>query len=431
MRLRLKLFLIIEYITFALSFSYLYQNHSQLIPWYDFAFFTIALFILSNLTTLVNKGIRVNTSLDLPILLSAIVVLDPFWVAIVAMVATIKINKIKIDFTWHKFIFNRTMFFVATGSAALIFRISQKHFNTPYYFLSLLFTAITFIIVNNILVYLVIKFEKKKNNFSFLQHMIKVGKKAPSTYLLGQFLYFVYINFDKGFFILGIIFTCFLLELFYTHVQQVNHSTQIVKSFLKVINSKDNYTEGHCQRVASYTKLLCKKLGLGPSQSNCIIQMAKIHDVGKLNVSDEILSSSSRLTKDQKEEVRMHSLYGYQILQDIELLNENLDIILYHHEYYDGSGYPEGIRGEEIPLGARILAVCDAFDVMTYGRAYQAPMTKERVIQEFKDCTGTQFDPQISQAMIELIEADSFNHIFADNIAKYEQRYETVVELSS
>jgi HD-GYP domain-containing protein (c-di-GMP phosphodiesterase class II) len=179
-----------------------------------------------------------------------------------------------------------------------------------------------------------------------------------------------------------------------------------------VIDSKDHYTEGHCERVAEYTYQLCSEMNLSRAKSERIISIAKIHDIGKIYVDDDILRSANKLTKKEYSEIKEHTQYGYELLKDIDILNNDLDIILYHHERWDGGGYPEGIKGDKIPVGARILAVCDSLDVMITGRSYKPPMTKEDIIEEFENCAGKQFDPEIAKQMIKLIKKGFFDDGF-------------------
>lgn len=321
------------------------------------------------------------------------------------------------------------MIFLATGSAALVFKTSAK-FLTSTFFVPLLLASLTYLIINNILVYIAVILENPNKKNSALLYFIKISKNIITSYILGILFYYTYINLGQSFLILGIVLIYFSKDILYAHIKRLNHYTQIVESFLKVIDSKDNYTKKHCERVSEYAEIVCRQMQLKPSKANQIVQMAKIHDIGKICIPDSILKATGHLTDDQYEKMKGHSNYGYELLQDIELISSNLDLIRYHHEHYDGKGYPEGLIGKDIPLGARILATCDAFEVMTNGRLYKPPMTKEKVLAEFKECSGTQFDPQISKLMINLIKAGEFDYIFKDNIKKYEEEYDVAVNFN-
>ncbi|MFW5789837.1 MAG: HD-GYP domain-containing protein [Bacillota bacterium] len=198
----------------------------------------------------------------------------------------------------------------------------------------------------------------------------------------------------------------------------MNTVTQVVESFLKVIDSKDDYTEGHCERVSQYAGILCRKAGLKHNQVEKIVNMAKIHDIGKISVPDKILKSSGKLSDKEYAEMKNHSKYGYEILEDLDIFKKDLEIIKHHHERYDGNGYPDGLKGDDIPLGSRILAICDAYDVMSTGRVYKPALTRKEIIAEFEKCSGKQFDPNYTDMMIELIKEEEFGGIMADEKVK-------------
>ncbi|HLV09370.1 MAG TPA: HD-GYP domain-containing protein, partial [Halanaerobiales bacterium] len=283
--------------------------------------------------------------------------------------------------------------------------------------------SLAYFFIDNGLVYLVVRLDNGNKNSSLVLYYIQLFKSLIISYFLGLILYYAYINYGKFLIILSIVLIYILKDLMYSRIQQINSLTQIVESFLKVIDSKDHYTEGHCERVGNYCRLLCKELNFSVSRRERIVNMAKIHDIGKIYVPDDILKSSGKLTPEQYEEMKKHSFYGYELLNDIDILRDDLKILLYHHERYDGLGYPEGKKGEEIPREARILCICDAFDVMTTGRDYKPAMNMEMVIQEIKSCSGTQFDPLLAGKMIELIERGRFDDSFR-NYKKEKNRRE-------
>ena len=294
--------------------------------------------------------------------------------------------------------------------ALYLFKVKINPFS--YYFASL-----AYFVISNSILFLINVMDNGVHNTP-ISYLPQIGKNLSLSYLLSLLLYYCYIYLNQIFFMVLIILIYFIKDFVYTNIKEVNSITQIVESFLKVIDYKDHYTEGHCERVARYTRILCHGLGINKNKIECFVNIAKIHDIGKISIPDKIIKSSSLLTDDEYDEIKKHSYYGYQLLKDIDLLNKDLKILLYHHEHYDGTGYPEGRMGSEIPLGSRILSVCDAFDVMTYGRNYKPAMDKKEIIQEFKDCAGTQFDPVITEKMIELINNDQLNDTFPEKKEK-------------
>ncbi|MFN2341582.1 MAG: HD-GYP domain-containing protein, partial [Halanaerobium sp.] len=317
-------------------------------------------------------------------------------------------------FVWYKFLFNRSIFLIASSSAALIFNLTRPVIDgNTFPILSALLASIVYFIINNLLVYIVVNLaDNDVNQMSLISYFRELSKNLITSYFLGLILLASYIYFSKVLFVLVIILLFIIKDFFYSRLQQMNSYTQIIESFLKVIDSKDHYTEGHCERVAKYTYQLCNEMNLSRAKSEKIISIAKIHDIGKIYVDDHILRSSDNLNDQEYEEIKRHTEYGYQLLKDIDLINDELDIIKYHHERWDGRGYPEGLKGEEIPVGARILTVCDSLDVMITGRSYKPPMTKEEIIEELKKCAGGQFDPEIAEIMIKLIKDGYFDDRF-------------------
>jgi len=409
MKSSLKLYLITEYAIFLALFFYLYQYARYDASAGEIIFFIFILFFASNLSTLINTGKDIITSINIPILMTSMVLLGPFWTAIVAFLGTIKLRQVKDYFIWYQFIFNRAVFFIAAGVAGLVFDKVNIYFNS--YFIPFFLAASSYFIINSGLVYFVVKIANSYNS-SLLIYYFKLSKNLISSFFIGLVFYYGYILIGKTFFILAIILIYILKDFLFSHIQQLNSFTQIVESFLKVIDSKDHYTEGHCERVARYTEMLCKEMRLGRGKTERIVNMAKIHDIGKIYVDDSILKSSDILTNDEYEEMKNHSRYGYELLQDIDLMRRDLSIILYHHEHYDGNGYPEGKQGNEIPLGARILGICDAFDVMISGRDYKPALTKNEIILELENCSGKQFDPDIVIIMINMIKKGLFDSLY-------------------
>jgi len=173
------------------------------------------------------------------------------------------------------------------------------------------------------------------------------------------------------------------------------------------VDAKDTYTHGHSTRVAQYTRLLANRLGMHKNDINYAYYAAILHDVGKCYVPDEILKKPGRLTNEEFDIIKKHTTYGGDMLKSIKSIKSISDGAKYHHERYDGKGYPEGLSGENIPYIGRIICVADAFDAMTSSRCYRDALSKEYVLNELKNNLGKQFDPVIGQAMIDLINEET------------------------
>ncbi|MGM9519957.1 MAG: HD-GYP domain-containing protein, partial [Phascolarctobacterium sp.] len=183
-------------------------------------------------------------------------------------------------------------------------------------------------------------------------------------------------------------------------------SMQIVQTLVKTIDAKDSYTNGHSARVAQYSVILAKRMGFKEEELGRLEYTALLHDVGKIGVSDAILNKKGKLTEEEYAIIKEHSKIGAQILSTITELPDVAVGARYHHERYDGKGYPDGLKGEEIPLFARIIAVADSYDAMTSKRSYRDALPQELVRQEITRGIGTQFDPRIAKLMLIIMDED-------------------------
>ena len=178
----------------------------------------------------------------------------------------------------------------------------------------------------------------------------------------------------------------------------------------QTVEAKDPYTRGHSDRVAEYSVLIGKKLGLDEKTLHTLKIGGLFHDIGKIGIPDSILLKESKLNDEEYSQIKNHPTIGVHMLGDAKIFTEILPIIKHHHERYDGHGYPSNLAGENIPLLARIAAVADTFDAMTSKRSYRNALPLDIVISEIEKCSGTQFDPNIANAFLEILKSD-FNSI--------------------
>jgi HD-GYP domain-containing protein (c-di-GMP phosphodiesterase class II) len=176
-----------------------------------------------------------------------------------------------------------------------------------------------------------------------------------------------------------------------------------LKALMAALDAKDRVTEGHCERVAKLTIELARSVGVPESQMVHIERGAMLHDVGKIGVPDDILKKPAALTDPEWEAMRKHPLLAGLLVSKVGFLEPALPILLYHHEKYDGSGYPFGLSGENIPLEARIFTIVDAYDAMTQDRPYRDAMSHHAAMEEIREHNGTQFDPDVVTAFERLM----------------------------
>ncbi|MFG6326975.1 MAG: HD domain-containing protein [Lachnospiraceae bacterium] len=185
-----------------------------------------------------------------------------------------------------------------------------------------------------------------------------------------------------------------------------NMNEKMVTTIARTIDARDRYTNGHSQRVAKYAMELARRMGKTENEQKEIYYAALLHDVGKIHVPDAIIHKPSKLSEEEFAHIRLHPISGYYILKDIDEMDMIARGSRWHHERYDGNGYPNGLAGEGIPEVARIIGVADAYDAMTSNRSYRQIMPQEKVREEIENGKGTQFDPQIADIMLEMIDED-------------------------
>ena len=180
----------------------------------------------------------------------------------------------------------------------------------------------------------------------------------------------------------------------------------VVECLADAIDAKDNYTKGHSGRVAQYSKEIAERFGYDEKQQEKIFMMGLLHDVGKIGVPDEVINKPGRLSEEEFAKIQKHPAIGGRILGNIKEMPELAAGAKWHHERYDGTGYPEGLAGEDIPEAARIIAVADAYDAMTSNRSYRGVLPQEKVRQEIERGKGSEFDPKFADIMLQMIDDD-------------------------
>lgn len=190
-------------------------------------------------------------------------------------------------------------------------------------------------------------------------------------------------------------------EIKITSINIKSHYRETIDSLVAAVDAKDSYTKGHQERVAGLVSQICSQLNLQETEQELIRQAATLHDIGKIGVDERILRKSCGLTSDEYAIVQKHSAIGAAILSPATFLKDIVPLVLYHHERYDGTGYPEGLKSGNIPLGARIIAVADSIDAMLWDRPYANSKTVPEVKKELLKVAGKQLDPTLVEIVIE------------------------------
>jgi putative nucleotidyltransferase with HDIG domain len=192
-------------------------------------------------------------------------------------------------------------------------------------------------------------------------------------------------------------------EMLRQAMEDLEHSYDVTLEALgDALDLKDSETEGHSKRVTAYTIALARAMGIGPATIKVVARGAFLHDIGKMAIPDEILRKPGKLTPQEQELMREHCARGYHILRKIPFLAASAEIVYTHQEHHDGSGYPNGLRGSEIPIGARIFAVADTLDAITSDRPYRKARSFDVAREEILSCSGTQFDPAVIEVFLKI-----------------------------
>ena len=191
------------------------------------------------------------------------------------------------------------------------------------------------------------------------------------------------------------------------HMEEM--SLQLMQTLSTTIEAKDEYTRGHSHRVAQYSALIATALGWNSKDIDNLRHAAYLHDLGKIGIPDTILNKPSRLTNEEFSIIKEHTTIGANILKNITLIDHVQEVVKYHHERYDGTGYPDGLKGEQIPVHARIVAIADSYDAMNSRRIYRNELSKDQILKEFRQNKGTQFDPELTDIFLTLLETDQLH----------------------
>lgn len=213
------------------------------------------------------------------------------------------------------------------------------------------------------------------------------------------------------------------------HMEEM--SLQLMKMLSTTIEAKDEYTRGHSHRVAEYSVLIARELGWSGKDLENLKNATYLHDIGKIGIPDTILNKPTKLTDEEFSIIKEHTTIGANILKNISLIDHVQEIVRNHHERYDGNGYPDGLKGEEIPIRARIVAVADSYDAMSSHRIYRNQLPLEKIIRELEHNKGTQFDPEIADIFLKLLSEDRV-HVKEDylSMAENDQLPEAEIEMS-
>jgi len=312
--------------------------------------------------------------------------------------------------SWYKVIFNTAEYALSAGVAGLVYQYTGGIIGFQNFFKFVFpatLCALTYCLVNSILVTIVISFAQDSKISTVWR--VNIKEMIPS-YLaeapMGFLMAVIYVQ--TG--VLGILL--FFLPLLlarrsfelYTKMRKMYLET--IRALAAAIDAKDPYTKGHSERVAQLSVALAQDLHLSDRDIENIEYTALLHDIGKIGIDDRILGKSSELSNEEFKKIKEHPIIGANIIEPVDFLKNSYEAIYHHHERYNGGGYPDGLKEKDIPLCARIIGVADAYDAMGSDRPYRKKLSKEKILKEFAEQSGKQFDPQIVNALMLILKRE-------------------------
>ena len=324
---------------------------------------------------------------------------------------------------WYKVLFNAAQISISTGVASILYHLvyptTGSHEIIKVLVIGLALVAYAF--TNNILVSGVVSFATGKRFLGILKDVI-VDFFGVSIFVALAISYIViYLYSYIGLWVIPIALGPLLAVRLVIDLYKkfLNSKIGSMYALLKALEEKDPYTAGHGERVALYAEIIAERLGIDGKRLDDLKIAAQLHDVGKIGIKDKILNKPGHLDVIEFEEVKTHPSKGAEILKEVPSFRKIIPWVMYHHEHWDGSGYPSGLKGKKIPLEARIIGISDVYDALTTKRAYRNAFTPEKAVEMIKNESGKAFDPVVVAAFLDVI--DKINEVRIGNLPKYEE----------
>jgi putative nucleotidyltransferase with HDIG domain len=347
-----------------------------------------------------------------PFDLAAIVLLGPAAAVLVEAIASFFTEVVVQRRAAVKYAFNVPLLIATVGAAGLAywaFPESWRSLHSPRFLLPLTVASVVYYLVNTISVSLVIALRASKPVFhiwkqNYMWTFFHIFAFIP----IGAIIALVYDAYGQWTLLLFLVPVFLARYSFKLYVEMKEAHINTVAALTSAIDANDPYTHGHSYRVSRYALRVGRALGLPARDLEILEYGALLHDIGKIAIKHDILLKKERLTDQEFMSLKQHPSVGADIVENLKFLREAAVLVRYHHEQPNGRGYPDGLRGNDIPLGARIILVCDAFDAMTSDRPYRKGLPVEQVVAQLEKYRGEQFDAEIGTVVLDLIRRNEF-----------------------
>lgn len=353
---------------------------------------------------------QMDMTMSFAVQLSAIILLgtgEAIWVIVIATLIVELLSKRP----WNRMFFNVGQYGLTVTATGYLFHMLKLSTNVPLDIiidLPALFIAVsTYYLLNTFFISVVISLTSgnrfKDIFFSDFRIIASYYFSLAPISIAVSLLY----KEEKPYIILIMIPPLIMADQALRRYYSLHQETQeTLKVLANTVDERDKYTFDHSVHVAEYSGKIAQKLGLSLDEVNEVIMAGQVHDLGKVGIADEILNKPDRLNDDEYEKIKQHPEIGYRLLKNLKPYKKGAEYVLYHHERIDGKGYPRGISGKSIPLGARILTVADSYDAMTTDRPYRAALSQDTAVNELVKFSGIQFDPDVVNTFIEILKSD-------------------------
>lgn len=369
--------------------------------------------ILADLNPILLPGSRAYITVSSALDYAAIVVFGPVVAAMISTISTVATSLTTSRKTApHKVLFNACLFIVTIMASGFVFRLAggQPTPDVSKLVLPMIACGITYFLIDTFGVSIIVALSQQLNAWRIWQ---RTYLWTTITHLvgfvpLGAIIVVIFMHIGipgVALFLVPLMLARYSFKL-YTDMREVHIET--VKALTSAIDASDPFTRGHSERVTAYSVAIAREMRLSERRIQAIEYAGFLHDMGKIGIQHDILLKPGALDEAEWKAMRTHPEVGARIVSDLDFLRGAREVVLHHHERFDGKGYPAGLAGEAIPLEARIAKVADAFDAMMSDRPYRASLGLEKALDELRRGKGSEFDPKVVDAFIPLIEQGKF-----------------------
>lgn len=351
----------------------------------------------------------VTMTLSTAINYATMILFGPFVSSVTGIVASV-ISDIKVGRAWYKILFNCSSTVISVGASAFVYYTLSDGSPLPLASLqnavAVVLSGLVYLAVNTSTVSIVIGLAEGYSPVDIWRGSYRgLYFQLITLVPLGTLIVIVYHQTVWGLILL--LFPIWLTHYsFEAYCQLQTASQKTMETLARSIDRRDPYTYRHSERVAQICEQIAKRLKLDEPDTEALIAAARVHDLGKIGIPSSILLKPGKLDPDERRQMEEHPRIGAEIIGGLPTYSHVRDLVAYHQERWDGKGYPYGLKGEELPLGARILAVADAYEAMTSDRPYRKALSVEVAVEELRKHRGTQFDPMVVDAFLSLLEEE-------------------------